>query len=525
MKLTANKLMACWLSLALPTVAADEPHAWLVPVLLPESASAWTGIGDGQQLVHSELAATCTEAHAKLCEDSLSSAIDGTFTEITLPDGTNATHVATGDIGDMWIRDSTEQLTAILQHAEIKPDSTTPEMRRALVGALRAQAFFILEDPYANSFRSSRVDSASLTKSDRGLRRVGWVATGNYELDSSGYFLRYMMDVAERCEELQLNPKDLLDAGGLAHSAAKLVLKTWATERSHTAKSSYTYPELSNHGKGAPVKDDIGLIWTGFGPSDNRYLHGYMISSNVFVAVVLERLVTFATKVWKDEAMADLAADLAAGIKKGLQAHGKAKGGHYCFTVDGLGGCEEMDDANLPSLLSLPLLDPDQSIVEIDATILTRQRVLSKKNPYYNCGRRPETSEVCGIGSPHTQTEIPNGIWPMSVIVQRATAEDADEREACLATLLTSAKAGGDILHESFDPDSPMHWTRANFAWVDSLFARFACDECWDGIGGVVSNASARVDRLRRYAGMRHGDAASFQVGSRSWRWLGLGRP
>eukprot|EP00964_Phaeocystis_antarctica_P100591 scaffold66188_cov82-Phaeocystis_antarctica.AAC.1 len=139
--------MACWLSLALPTVAADEPHSWLVPVLLPESTSAWTGIGDEQQLVHSELAATCTEAHAKLCEDSLSSAIDGTFTEITLPDGTNPTHVATGDIGDMWIRDSTEQLTAILQHAEIKPDSTTPEMRRALVGALRAQAFFILEDP------------------------------------------------------------------------------------------------------------------------------------------------------------------------------------------------------------------------------------------------------------------------------------------------------------------------------------------------------------------------------------------
>ena len=148
--------------------------------------------------------------------------------------------------------------------------------------------------------------------------------------------------------------------------------------------------------------------------------------------------------------------------------------------------------------------------------------MLSEKNPYYKCG---ETREVCGVGSPHTQAKIHNGIWPMSVIVQRATAEDRGERDTCLATLLTSAAAGGNILHESFDPDNPAKWTRANFAWVSSLFARYACDECWDGIDGVVSNASARLARLRRYAGTLHVDDASFEVGGRSWRWLGLGRP
>ena len=105
--------MTWWLSFALPTVAArDEPHTGLPPVLLP---SAWSlGIGDGSETnpnpsphssltVHPERDDTCTESHAQLCEHSLSSAVDGTFTEITLPDGTNATHVATGDIGDMWI--------------------------------------------------------------------------------------------------------------------------------------------------------------------------------------------------------------------------------------------------------------------------------------------------------------------------------------------------------------------------------------------------------------------------------------
>ena len=80
-------------------------------------------------------------------------------------------------------------------------------------------------------------------------------------------------------------------------------------------------------------------------------------------------------------------------------------------------------------------------------------------------------------------------------------------------------------MHEAFDPDDPAKWTRANFAWVDSLFARFACDECWDGIDGVVSKASARLVRLRRYAGTLHGDDASFKVGGRSWRWVGLGYP
>jgi uncharacterized protein len=84
----------------------------------------------------------------------------------------------------------------------------------------------------------------------------------------------------------------------------------------------------------------------------------------------------------------------------------------YAYEVDGLGNHLLMDDANIPSLLSMAYLGFTSAEYDRDQAIAnnTRQFVLSAHNPYFFSG-----SQLQGIGSPHTQ---PRFVWPMSIIIK-----------------------------------------------------------------------------------------------------------
>ena len=117
-----------------------------------------------------------------------------------------------------------------------------------------------------------------------------------------------------------------------------------------------------------------------------------------------------------------------------------------------------MDDANAPSLLSLPYL----GCCELeDATYQrTRAFALSNDNPYFTRG----VAE--GIGSPHVG---PGQIWPLSIIMRALTSRDSKEISHCLRMLLDT-NAGTGFMHESFDANNPSEYTRPWFAWCNSLF-------------------------------------------------------
>lgn len=131
----------------------------------------------------------------------------------------------------------------------------------------------------------------------------------------------------------------------------------------------------------------------------------------------------------------------------------------YAYEVDGFGNCLCMDDANVPSLLSMAYLGdvrPDDRIWRN-----TRKFVLSSSNPYFYKGKYGE-----GIGGPHVGEDM---IWPMSIIMRAFTSEDDDEIRECIRTLInTDADTG--FIHESFHKDDPSVFTRAWFAWQNSLF-------------------------------------------------------
>lgn len=116
------------------------------------------------------------------------------------------------------------------------------------------------------------------------------------------------------------------------------------------------------------------------------------------------------------------------------------------------------DDANLPSLLSLPYLG---FVTKTDPTYLdTRAFLLSTANPYFY-----QHGDIKGIGSSHTP---PSSIWPLALITQILTTDNRDEIRNCLQSL--KAHSTDNLNHESFSVLNPMMNTRSWFAWANSFF-------------------------------------------------------
>lgn len=72
-------------------------------------------------------------------------------------------------------------------------------------------------------------------------------------------------------------------------------------------------------------------------------------------------------------------------IRKAIMDHTKASSGIFAYETNGYGGMYLMDDANVPSLASLPYLG---FLPRNDSTyIKTRDAMFSRMNPYYAEGK------------------------------------------------------------------------------------------------------------------------------------------
>jgi meiotically up-regulated gene 157 (Mug157) protein len=107
---------------------------------------------------------------------------------------------------------------------------------------------------------------------------------------------------------------------------------------------------------------------------------------------------------------ADLATrmqDMASTIRNGIESivivnhsiHGKI----YAYEIDGFGSHNIMDDANIPSLLSAPLLG--YTFASDDIYQNTRKMILSEGNPYFMRGR-----VINAVGGPHNDRAM-RGRW------------------------------------------------------------------------------------------------------------------
>jgi hypothetical protein len=251
------------------------------------------------------------------------------------------------------------------------------------------------------------------------------------------------------------------------HEAVAMLIQLYRLEQNHN-NSHYRYPvhppwELPGGASGKPV-GYTGMVWNAFRPSDDPHIYGYHIPGNLFLASYLLFVVKNAKEVWGDEVLAMHAKKLRDDILNGVEKYGtKNVDGKtvYCYETDGMGNCNLMDDANVPSLLSIPYLNPSGDDYNREIYKHTRDFILSEQNPWFFSG-----SVASGIGSPHTGK---NMIWPMSLIMQAFTTESPTEKMELIHQLVDSAK--DDFLRESFHKDNKLSTTREWFAWPNALFS------------------------------------------------------
>lgn len=384
------------------------------------------------------------------------------------PSAPSTTFVITGDIPAMWLRDSAAQLTPLLRilATDLGAEADRAELEGLLVGLLRRQWRQIAHDPYANAFNRT-ADGRSWDEDDTDVTSP-WVWERKFELDS----LSYGPDLAWRLHRATGTTAFLDDS---FRTAARRILETVATEQDHEARSSYYFRRrncppsdtLERDGRGREVAP-CGLVWSGFRPSDDACELGYNVPGNHFLALALVRLADLLA-LDGDEDGATRARDLAASIREGLEEHGTMRlpdGREVrAYEVDGQGNALFMDDANVPSLLSLPYLGCVER--EDPLTVRTREAVLGAANPQYW-----EGAALQGVGSPHTP---PRHVWPIALAIQGLTSDDQDEKRRLLETMMAT-DGGTGMMHEGVHVDDPSTFTRAWFSWSNMMFCELAMD-------------------------------------------------
>ncbi|KAA8915276.1 hypothetical protein TRICI_002633 [Trichomonascus ciferrii] len=388
--------------------------------------------------------------------------------------------IITGDINAEWIRDSRAQL---YNYQELAPYDK--KLQNLILGAINQQVEFVTKYPYCNAFQPPA--SANLKPGSNGQEvqvkpeiNHDEIWECKYEIDSISSFFGLSTDYYEATGDGSF----INDAW---IKAAETEIKTIREQQTPTfapngtlnpvyysfeSKTWVSTGTLSLEGAGNPVNNNTNLIKSQFRPSDDSSIYPFFIPGNAQAVAELKRAAAMLKKEGH-KSLANEMNDIAKKVEKDIWEYGTYDhpvfGEVFAFEVDGYEGRLFMDDANIPSLLTLP----DVGFLNMDDETYqnTRKMIFSAKgNPYY-----VEGEHFKGIGGPHAGIAY---AWPMSQIGRIRTTDDDDEIKEALK-LLKNSTSGLGLMHESinvFEPPGPNSFTRPWFAWVNTEFARSIID-------------------------------------------------
>lgn len=373
--------------------------------------------------------------------------------------------IITGDINAMWLRDSANQM----QSYRSILDSSEDDIASLYRGVINLQARYLIAAPYCNAFLPPPESGMPVRPNGAGYvvtpsydRKV--VFSCNFELDSFAAFLEISHDYYNATEDIDFFGKfHWIEAvQSLLGVATNMMEPTYAPDGA-ALQPPYTFQvntqtftgTLGNFGLGNPT-NRTGMVRSPFRPSDDTSVFEFLIPANAMFARYLEaganimELLPNAPRGLARQ-MSDMAASIRGAIDQYAIVPSPIDGQTpiYAFEVDGYGGRILMDDANIPSLLSLPFLgylDRDDPVYQN-----TRRFVLSSSNPWFSRG-----PVISAVGGPHIR---PGTAWPMASIARILTSDNDEEILGQLQELVSSTDGLG-LIHESINSFDQTTWTR-----------------------------------------------------------------
>lgn len=366
----------------------------------------------------------------------------------------------TGDIPAMWLRDSSLQLRPYLPFLE--EDGELKELVRKVI---KRQMKYILIDPYANAFNEEA--NGNRWDDDVPLQKP-MVWERKYEIDSLCFPIQLAYQYWKYTQDASIFDNTFKEV-------LLTIISIWKVEQNHALSSTYTFQRpgrknmLVNDGQGSAV-GYTGMTWSGFRPSDDACKYHYLVPSNYLAAHILTLIAEIALQVYDADLLKMSALHLREEIKTGIRNHAICTldvDRILAYEVNGLGDVLLIDDSNMPSLLSLPLIT--EMSIDDELYHNTRKFILSRKNPYYIEGKY-----MSGVGSPHTRNHF---VWPLGITVEGLTST-SNKVKWDKITMIAYNDANTNFVHESVDPNNPENYTREWFSWANSMYCELVLDYC-----------------------------------------------
>ncbi|MDM8253553.1 glycoside hydrolase family 125 protein [Phocaeicola barnesiae] len=459
-----NKILTSGFSFLLFVVQTAFPAEWVNESISVNDATYVSKRPslEKRAFVSSTVERKLDEVVAKIADDKLKwmfincfpNTLDTTV-KFKMRDGYPDTFVITGDINAMWLRDSSAQVQNYLSLA-----AEDEALREMIKGLINRQLDCILLDPYANAFNDGPTASGWQTDATEMRKEVN---ERKWEIDSLCYPIRLIYQYWKATgDDSVFNAK--------WEKAMALILKTFQEQQRKENDGPYSFERHTGNAIGTLVNrtgnpvNPVGMVVSCFRPSDDATIFGFLVPSNMFIVASMRQLSEIIRTTGNGKNLLNQTERLKKEVDEAIQKYGIVNhpvfGKIYAYEVDGYGGCNLMDDANNPSLLSVPYF----GYVNADDPVYqnTRKFVWSKHNPYFFKGTVAE-----GIGGPHCGKDK---IWPMSIISKALTSEDKEEIAECLRVLVNTDGNTG-FIHESFHKDNPADFSRGWFAWANTLFA------------------------------------------------------
>ncbi|KAF8520126.1 Six-hairpin glycosidase-like protein [Gautieria morchelliformis] len=407
---------------------------------------------------------------ARLFENTFPNTLDTTVKYFNASN--NLAFIITGDITAQWLRDTGNQFANY--HALLPLDKNLATLQKAVINN---EARYIQQFPYCGSFQpppesglptSHNAFADGVTVNPPVNNTI--VFECKYEIDSLCGFMKL-----SRSYYQNTNDSSFMNANW--NAAIDQIFRVIDEQSQPTFDANFNVisfynwtggngalsPAVPNEGNGEP-KAYTGMVGTHHRPSDDISIYAFLTPANAMLSVELTHLADMLDAVQQRQDVSVKARQLSKRISDAVWQTTLVEN-IFAYETNGFGGRVIMDDANVPSLLSLPYL----GFLDMHhpAYVTTRKAVLSRNDPYFASG-----NGFFGVGGPHVDVFHP---WPMSLISSIFGTDDDDEITTALYTIANNT-AGLGLIHESQSIYNHTDFTRSWFAWVNSYFAEMMLD-------------------------------------------------